>query len=422
MLSVGLTGNVAAGKSRVAEVWRDHGVPVVGADDLAREVVAPGTPGLARVREALGDEVVAPDGSLDRAALRARVFADDEARRRLEEILHPLIQERRAAWLEARRAEGAALVVSEIPLLFEVGLDREVDVTVVVDAPEEERLRRLVEDRGLASGEARRIMGAQMDAAEKRGRADVVIGNDGTLEELDAEAARVLVELRERAGVDTLRMDLHLHTWGSWDCLSDPERVRRRLRELGFRRFAITDHDRMEVAREMADRYPGEVVVGEEVKTAEKIDVIGLHLTEAIPRGTPAHEVVDRIREQGGVSYLPHPYAGGKGGGGRYADELAARVDVVEVFNARMHPGRLNEPARELARRHGTLRGAGSDAHTVGELGGGWVELPDHPNTAGGLRAALRSAVTGGTTAPHWVHLASTWAKVRKKLPAAPGP
>jgi hypothetical protein len=240
-------------------------------------------------------------------------------------------------------------------------------------------------------------MGAQMDAGEKRERADVVIGNDGTLEELDAEAARVLSELRERAGVETLRMDLHLHTWGSWDCLSDPE-------------------------REMADRYPGEVVVGEEVKTAERIDVIGLHLTEAIPRGTPAHEVVERIREQGGVSYLPHPYAGGKGGGGRYAEELAARVDVVEVFNARMHPGRLNEPARELARRHGTLRGAGSDAHTVGELGGGWVELPDHPNTAEGLRAALRSAVTGGTTAPHWVHLASTWAKVRKKLPAAPGP
>ena len=97
-------------------------------------------------------------------------------------------------------------------------------------------------------------------------------------------------------------------------------------------------------------------------------------------------------------------------------------MDVVEVFNARMHPGRLNGPAEELAERHGTLRGAGSDAHTVGELGGAWVDLPAHPNTAQGLRTALRSARVEGTTSPHWVHLASTWAKVRKKLPGAPGP
>lgn len=422
MLTVGLTGNVAAGKSRVARAWRQYGVPVVGADDLAREVVEPGTPGLEEVRAAFGAGVLSADGTLDRSALRARVFQNEEERTLLEAILHPLIQERRRAWIDIRREEGARLVVSEIPLLFEVGLDREMDVTVLVDAPEDERLRRLITDRGLAEREARRIMAAQMDPGEKRARADVIIDNSGTLEELDARAAEVLADLRRRAGVGTVRMDLHLHTWESWDCLSDPERILARLLDLGYGRFAITDHNRVEVALRMAERFPDTVVVGEEVKTAERIDVIGLHLTELIPEGTPAHETVDRIHEQGGVSYLPHPYAAGKGGGGRYADELAARVDVVEVFNARMHPGRLNAPAEELAQRHQTLRGAGSDAHTVGELGGASVEAPAHPNTPDGLRAALRSAGIQGSTAPHWVHLASTWAKVRKKLPRAPGP
>ena len=421
MLSVGLTGNVAAGKSRVAELWARLGVPVVSADALARDVVEPGTVGLERVRAAFGEGVVDDDGRLDRAALRARVFEDDEARERLESILHPLIQERRQEWLDARRAEGSALVVSEVPLLFEVGLDATVDRTVVVHAPEEARLDRMVRQRDLEEREARRIMASQMDAEAKRGRADHVVENAGTLDEVDRAAADLLARLREQAGVPPLIMDLHLHTWGSWDCLSDPDEVRRRLRGLGYGRFAITDHDRIHVARAMAERHPDEVVVGEEVKTGEGIDVIGLHLTEEIPRGTPMHETVDRIHEQGGISYLPHPYAGGKGGGGRWADDMAERVEAVEVFNARMHPESLNDPAEELAERHGSLRGAGSDAHTLGELGAARVTLPAHPNTAEGLRTALRFGRPEGSESPRWVHLASTWAKLRKKLPGAPG-
>jgi len=161
------------------------------------------------------------------------------------------------------------------------------------------------------------------------------------------------------------------------------------------------------------------VIPGEEVKTAERIDVIGLYLHEVIPKGTPIVETVERIREQGGIPYLPHPYAGGKGGGGEYAEELAPLVDVVEVFNARLHPGRLNAPAEELARRHGKLRGAGSDAHTLGELGGASVTVPEHPNEPAALLAALAQAEISGTTSSNLVHLASTWAKVRKKLPGA---
>jgi len=167
----------------------------------------------------------------------------------------------------------------------------------------------------------------------------------------------------------------------------------------------------------MAEEFPDRVIPGEEVKTAEGIDVIGLYLSDEIPKGTRARETVERVRDQGGIPYLPHPYAAGKGAGGKYAEELAPLVDVVEVFNARLHPGRLNAPAEELARRHGRLRGAGSDAHTLGELGGARVSVPPHPNTPAGLLGALAGAVVAGTTASHLVHLASTWAKVRKRVP-----
>ncbi|MEQ9399966.1 MAG: dephospho-CoA kinase [Longimicrobiales bacterium] len=422
MLTVGLTGNVASGKSEVARLWRAQGVPVVDADQLARDAVAPGTAGLDAVREAFGPGILAPDGSLDRAALRRVVFEDDAARARLEAIVHPRVRALRDAWSAARRAEGERLVVAEIPLLFETGVEDDVDVTVFVDAPDQERLRRMTEGRGLPEAEARAIMAAQMDPARKRRLADVVLDNSGSLEALRRRADAVLDDLRTRAGIVDVRMDLHLHTWGSWDCLSDPEAVLRRARRLGYRRIAITDHNRLDVALRMAEAHPDEIIPGEEVKTAEGIDVIGLYLREAIPKGTPGLETIERIRAQGGIPYLPHPYAKGKGGGGRYAEEWGPLVDVIEVFNARMHPGRLNAPAAALADRLGALRGAGSDSHLVGELGGAWVELPDHPNRPDALLRALESARTGGRTAPHWVHLGSTWAKVRKRLPGAPGP
>lgn len=422
MLRVALTGSVAAGKSEVASRWREAGVPVVSADELSRRAVEPGRPALEEIREAFGEDVLAPDGTLDRDRMRATVFSDEGARRRLEEILHPRIQALREGWMRERAAQGDELVVAEIPLLFEVGGQRGFDVTVVVDAPADERRRRLVELRGLSPEEAGRIMDAQMDPAQKRERADLVVDNDGTVEELGRAALEILAELRARAGAgqETLRLDLHLHTVGSWDCLSDPHEVLERARAQGLGRIAITDHNRLDVALRMADAHPEEVIPGEEVKTAEGIDVIGLYLGEVIPEGTPARRTIELIREQGGVPYLPHPYAGGKGGGGRLADALAPLVDVVEVFNARLHPGRLNGPAGELAARHGRLRGAGSDAHTLGELGGAWVEVPVHPNRPGALLRALEDGRVEGRTASNLVHLASTWAKVRKKLPGAP--
>jgi len=199
VLTVALTGNVASGKSTVASLWRAAGVPVISADELAREVTAPDSVGLAEVRHAFGDEFIEPDGSLDRRALGRLVFRDPSARARLEALLHPLIEDRRRSWMDDRRREGAPLAVAEIPLLFEVGLDEAHDVSVLVTAPEDQRLERMVRARGLAGDEARRIMDAQMDPALKVERADYVIENDGTLHDLEARALELLQELRHRA-------------------------------------------------------------------------------------------------------------------------------------------------------------------------------------------------------------------------------
>jgi len=194
---VGLTGNVAAGKSAVAEIWRAEGVPVVSADDLARDAVVPGSEGLTEVVAAFGPDVLTSTGDLDRERVRDRVFRDPGARRTLEAILHPRIAGLRSAWILARADEGHALVVSEIPLLFEVGLEGDFDTTVLVDAPEAVRLARLVDQRGLDPGEAARIVKAQMDPAEKRSRADFILDNDGTLDELRAAALALLPLLTE---------------------------------------------------------------------------------------------------------------------------------------------------------------------------------------------------------------------------------
>jgi predicted metal-dependent phosphoesterase TrpH len=360
--------------------------------------------------------------------MRARVLQDEAARKRLEAILHPRIAALREEWVSARRAELHGLVVAEIPLLFETGQEKDFDVTVTVDAPVDVRLRRLSEQRGVGEEEARRIMAAQMDPAEKRRRAHHVIVNDGTLEQLHRRAAEVLSAfLAEEDGppatpAGLLRIDFHMHSHGSHDCLSHPEDVLEAARSRGVHRIALTDHDRLDVSLAMAKRHPDAVIPAEEVRTAEGIDVIGLYLHAAIPKGTPARAVCDRIHEQGGLVYLPHPYAGGKGGGGRLAEALAPHVDVVEVFNGRLHDPRENELALALAKRHAKLEGAGSDAHTVGEVGRSWVELPLHPNRPDALVQALPRGRVHGTTSARWVHLASTWAKVRHRLPGAPGP
>ena len=200
MLKVGLTGNIASGKSTVAEVWRLLGATVVDADELARRAVDPGTPAFSAIAAEWGDEVVEPDGGLDRAALRRIVFADPAARERLEQIVHPAVAELREELYREAEARGEPVIVADIPLLFEVGLVDEFDVVVLVDAAEETRLARLVGDRGLDPAEAQKMIAAQMPSALKRARADYVIENEGTVDEVRRRARDVWQELERRAG------------------------------------------------------------------------------------------------------------------------------------------------------------------------------------------------------------------------------
>lgn len=199
MKIIGLTGNIASGKSRVAALWRARGIPVGDSDAFAREAVEPGTEGLRKIEARFGSEVLRPDGTLDRARLRSIVFSDPEARRDLEAIVHPVIAALRDLWLAERRGEGHALVVLEIPLLFEAGLEDSVDRIVFVDAGEEERIRRLVEDRGVPRPEAGRMVAAQEGAEGKRTRSHHLLRNEGTVDELD-RAAMALLEMLGEGG------------------------------------------------------------------------------------------------------------------------------------------------------------------------------------------------------------------------------
>lgn len=199
MLKVGLTGNIASGKSAVAGVWRSLGAAVVEADELARRAVEPGTEALAAIVGRWGREMLDESGSLDRAALREIVFRDPSERGRLEQIVHPAVQRLRAEAFRAAEAADRRIVVADIPLLFEVGMENEFDVVVLVDAPDDLRLERLVSSRGLAADEARRMMDAQLPSARKRARADVVIDNAGTLEELESRSRQVWSKLLRRA-------------------------------------------------------------------------------------------------------------------------------------------------------------------------------------------------------------------------------
>ena len=199
MLNVALTGNIAAGKSAVAELFRAWGATLIDADRLAREAQAPGTPGLRAIAERLGQDLVGADGGLDRSALRRRVMADPAALAELNRIVHPeVFRRRRALEAEARR-RGDRIVVSDIPLLFEVADPAAFDVVVLVDAPEAVRRARLITERGLSALEADRMLAAQAPSGPKRERSTFVIDNDGDLATLEARAREVWKALLARA-------------------------------------------------------------------------------------------------------------------------------------------------------------------------------------------------------------------------------
>jgi dephospho-CoA kinase len=197
MLRVGLTGGIAAGKSEVARLLAEQGAVVIDADAVAREVVAPGTPGLAEVTGIFGPGVLRPDGSLDRPALGEIVFADPELRARLNAVVHPRVG-RRMRELE-RGAGDAGIVVHDVPLIAENGLAGDYDAVVVVDVPPRVQADRLIRHRGMTREQATARIAAQASRKQRLAIAGIVIDNSGSLSELDRQVGELWTELRRMA-------------------------------------------------------------------------------------------------------------------------------------------------------------------------------------------------------------------------------
>ncbi|MFD9220754.1 dephospho-CoA kinase [Streptomyces sp. NPDC060064] len=201
MLKVGLTGGIGAGKSEVSRLLVSYGAVLIDADKIAREVVEPGTPGLAAVVEAFGPEILAADGTLDRPRLGSIVFSDPDRLAALNAIVHPLVGARS---MELEGTAGPdAVVIHDVPLLTENNLAPLYDLVIVVDASPETQLDRLVRLRGMAESEARARMAAQATREQRRAIADLVIDNDGPLEQLEPQVRKVWAELTRRAAAES---------------------------------------------------------------------------------------------------------------------------------------------------------------------------------------------------------------------------
>lgn len=202
MIVVGLTGGIASGKSTVAQMLRRKGAAVIDADEIAREVTAPGTPALQEIEQAFGPQMLTAQGTLDRKRLGSLVFGDESARRRLEQITHPRIMAEMRQRLEQLRGapHPPPVAVAVIPLLYEAGVQDEVDVVVVVTASPQEQLRRLMQRDGLSREQAQARLRAQLPLADKERRADFVVDTAGRLEDTARQVAKLWARLTGRPG------------------------------------------------------------------------------------------------------------------------------------------------------------------------------------------------------------------------------
>ena len=192
MKKVGLTGGIGSGKSTVARMLADEGFPVVDADQIAREIMEPGSPVLAQVAEVFGEDLIDDTGALNRAELAKRAFSSTEQTEKLNALTHPAIRaESNRRFDEAEKA-GARAVIYDLPLLVDLGLHHDMDMTVVVDVDVDERVRRLVDKRGLTEADARARIAQQVDDDTRRAAADIVVDNNGPLEALAAQVEKVV--------------------------------------------------------------------------------------------------------------------------------------------------------------------------------------------------------------------------------------
>ncbi len=192
---IGLTGGIATGKSTVAAILRDLGRPVVDADVLAREVVRPGSPGLSEIIKTFGEGMLTSTGELDRRKLGRIIFSDAGKRERLESILHPLIQAKRAEERRALERQGCDLAFYDVPLLFEKNMEHEFDATILVYSARELQEKRLREKVKISDDEIARRIGAQLPVDEKRGRATYVICNESSIADLRRQVKELLAKL-----------------------------------------------------------------------------------------------------------------------------------------------------------------------------------------------------------------------------------
>jgi dephospho-CoA kinase len=199
MLVVGLTGNIASGKSTVARLLSERGATIIDADVLARRTVDPGTPAHEAIVARWGNRVLSPDGTIDREALRHLVFGNHTELEALNNIVHPYVRTMRDELIETARVRGDAIVVCDIPLLFERGMVDDFDRIVLVDAPRELRLDRLVRDRKLDHADAMQMISAQMPSELKRARANYVIDNTSTMQSLTEQVDRIWKALQRDA-------------------------------------------------------------------------------------------------------------------------------------------------------------------------------------------------------------------------------
>jgi dephospho-CoA kinase len=199
LLRAALTGGIATGKSYVRVRLASHGIPTLDSDVLARDAVAPGSPGLAAVVERFGADILAADGSLDRRALGAIVFADPQARADLEAIVHPRVREATTAWLGRLAAAGESVAIVDIPLLYETGRDRDFDRVIVTSCPRSQQVARVVERDGLSPADAEARIDAQAPTEDKVRRADFVIDTGGTFGDTNRQVDRVVEKLLAEA-------------------------------------------------------------------------------------------------------------------------------------------------------------------------------------------------------------------------------
>ncbi len=308
---VGLTGGIGSGKSAVAARLAGLGAVIVDADQLSREVVAPGTEGLAEIVAAFGDRVLGSDGALDRAALGALVFTDEPGRRALESIIHPRVRTRTAELVAA--APAGAVVVNDVPLLVESGLGPTYHLVVVVQTALSIRLERLTRDRGMAPAEARRRIAAQADDARRRAAADVLLTNDGTRDELHRAvdalwADRLLpyaVNLRDRRAADLpLPEQVEVDLPRPERVLVDPPRSERVVvgppRSEQYARLAARIH-RAVTAADLRIDYLGSMAI----PASDSADVIDIQLT--VPRLGDADGALAEQLADAGFPRLPEP-------------------------------------------------------------------------------------------------------------------